>query len=184
MLERGDRRSILIRYLPDLLQNEERDFAWAASADLEQLGYVPLDGEPPALWNGAWRRVAPVGSFEERAISADFGPDVRLTGFALDTANARPGGYYRLRLDWILARPATRSIFAEMRLAHGDERETITLQRDEIEPSILRAGPWSTYHAVSIPAGTAPGEYALDVAVIINNGTAGVARLGQIVVKE
>jgi hypothetical protein len=184
MLERGDRRSILIRYLPDLLQNEERDFAWAASADLEQLGYVPLDGEPPALWNGAWKRTAPVAPFEEHAIGADFGPDVHLTGFALDVANAHPGGYFRLRLDWLLARPATRSIFAEMRLARGAETETFTLKRDEIEPSVLRAGPWSTYHAVNIPPGTAPGDYALDLAVIINNGTAGVARLGQITVAE
>ncbi|MCC7207506.1 MAG: hypothetical protein IT323_09375 [Anaerolineae bacterium] len=177
MVERGDRRSVLVRYAPDVIGLGLYGDVWTEESAFAPLGYAPLAWES-SPFTDVWRRTVPIGPFEDHALDAAFGPDVSLTGVALDRANARPGGFFRLRLDWNLARPAARSLFAEARLAGGDT--LFTLQRDEIEPSVLRAGPWSTYHAIGIPADVAPGEYGLDLAVIINNGTAGTARLASV----
>jgi hypothetical protein len=168
MLERGDGQSALIRYAPDWLLTDDNTVisveALATNAAWVRLGYAPVAGT-----EGAFQRKTTIGQFVDQPVSADFGPDIRLVGAALDQPVLKPGQLVRVRLDWDFARPASRPVTVELRLA-GPDRE-VASAADEYEPRVFRAGPWSTYHTLIVAPDAASGPAQLFVSVMVNNGT-------------
>jgi hypothetical protein len=173
MLERGDKRSILIHYAPDFLPSAQD----SAQAELLDPDLLALLGYQKVGETGFYQRSKPIGQFVSQPADVPYGPDIRLTGLALD----EQAGLLRVRLDWQLDRPASKPVTVELRLA-GDKGE-ITAARDDVAPGVLPAGASSTYHALSIPAESAPGQATLQIGLIISNGLVARAPVAQIALR-
>jgi len=170
MLERNDIESILTRYGPDVLfiggKGEVK-----SDKPLTQWGIrlvYNLIEEP-----GFFKRSVPIGTFVDQPANIPYGPDMRLVGLALDQPSLKPGQLLRVRLDWELARPADRPVTVDLQLTA--DNKTLAQARDEFAPSVFQAGRWSTYHTITLADNVQPGSLALNVAVIVNDGT--VARV-------
>jgi hypothetical protein len=178
MIERGDVRSALVRYAPDVLVTstvtEISPEKLASEPAWKRFDYhqTPRSSDPRA-----YQRGVAVGQFVDQPVNADFGPDIRLVGAALDQPALKPGQLVRVRLDWDFARPASRPVTVELRL-NGPDRE-VASAADEYEQRVFRAGAWSTYHTLTVAPDASGGQAQLFVSVIVNNGT--VAR--QVVAK-
>lgn len=166
MLERGDWRSALVRYAPDM-------FRLPAANPWDEVLLARLDYRPDAA-PGMLRLRMPLGPFAPSSAAPDepmnisFGPHIRLTGMALDRVSVEPGGVVRIRLDWMLARSATTPVSVDLRLA--DAQGLAEDIRDEIAPGVLREGAWSTYHALVVPPSSLPGEARLTLGVRVGSG--------------
>ncbi|MCC7447204.1 MAG: hypothetical protein IT324_07295 [Anaerolineae bacterium] len=168
LIERADYRSLLIRYAPETLivYNSPPQDRFSASA-WTQLDYRPANKEY------MFRRNALIGTFVDQPANIPYGPDMRLVGLALDQSSLRPGQLLRVRLDWELARPADRPVTVDLQLTA--DNKSLAQARDEFAPSVFQAGRWSTYHTITLADDAQPGSLALNVAVIVNDGT--VARV-------
>ncbi len=171
LIERNDLQSALIRYAPDLLVPDSSSALepeiLTTNQGVKRLGYVAVNQTDEQKY--VFRRSTTIGQFVDQPVSADFGPDIRLVGAALDQPALKPGQLVRVRLDWDFARPATRPVTVELRLS-GPDRE-VASAADEYEPRVFRAGPWSTYHTLTVAPDAASGPAQLFVSVIVNNGT-------------
>jgi hypothetical protein len=170
MIERGDIQSALIRYAPDVLI-------------MDGTGRI----NPEQLFTGSWvrldyrlldrsivyKRNTPIGTFIDQPANVPYGPDMRLVGLALDQTSLRPGQLLRVRLDWEFAHPADRPVTVDLQLTA--DNKSLAQARDEFAPSVFQAGPWSTFHTITLADDAQPGSLTLDVAVIVNDGT--VARV-------
>ncbi len=166
MIERGDIQSTLIRYAPDLLITT--DSARIPAKSLSTGGWAYLDYRPIDR-PGMYIRYTEVGHFADQPANVPYGLDVRLVGLALDQASLRPGQLLRVRLDWDLARPASKPITIDLRLESGEF--VLAHSHDEYAPSIFEAGRWSTYHTLLLSNEAWPGPVTLNVGVIVSDGT-------------
>ncbi|MGQ9584246.1 MAG: glycosyltransferase family 39 protein [Anaerolineae bacterium] len=98
--------------------------------------------------------------------SALFGGLIRLVGYDLDDAEARPGGYLSLTLHWQAVETPARSLAVFVHLADGEGN--IVAQDDGIPAEgRLPVTGWlpgehvSDPHDIAIPEGAPPGEYRL-----------------------
>lgn len=167
MIERGDHRSALVKYLPQaILVDRTFDPVYFFGAEtLEQLGYGLSEGGREWQLN----KPEPREGFSRRSFEFRFTPDVSLSAVALDTPPA--GGLQRVGLYWRLERSALRPIRVHFRVVQ-DGLETATFE-DEIAASILRAGSVETYHALPLPAGVSGEDAQIYLNLIINGGHAG-----------
>jgi hypothetical protein len=170
MIERGDIQSALIRYVPDAIVTGNagrlrvRDLNSPAVA---RLGYHVGD------LSHVYIRGAAIGSFGDIPATANFGPDIKLSGAALDQTSLKPGQLLRVRLDWQFARPASRDVTVDLWLVSGQGDQYILAHAsDTYVPSIFRAGPYSTYHALTVVESAWSGPVTLQAAIVINNGVA------------
>jgi hypothetical protein len=148
MRERGDFWSILIRYAPQVFGTEDKRLL--EPKVLAGLGYEIYDDlstiVPPQTWTHIRDTKTETGAWRTRTIDQAFGPDIRLASWAYDEAVSQPNGVTRLRLDWQMRISADQAITVYIEAMRGDK--TIASTRDEVAASILRAGPWSTYHVL------------------------------------
>lgn len=169
MIERGDMQSALIRYAPDVIvigngRLRTRDLNSPAVA---RLGYRPDERSDNYI-----RGVA-IGDFATTPIAANFGPDIKLTGTALDQSSLKPGKLLRVRLDWQFVRPASKDVTVDLRLITGQgDQYVLAHANDTYAPSIFRAGPYSTYHTLTVVESAWSGPVILQVAIEINGGVA------------
>lgn len=171
MIERGDIQSMLIRYAPDILITTDRGRIPAqdlASGAWARLGYR-LTANP-----NTYRRYSQIGSFNGQQADIAYGPDIRLVGYALDQPSLRPGQLVRVRLDWDLARPASKPISVDLWLESGDY--VFAHATDEFASNVFEAGQWSTYHTLVVDRTAWPGLLTLRVGLIVNDGV--VRRVG------
>jgi hypothetical protein len=168
MIERGDTRSALIRYAPDVLiltnigRIQAKDLR---TPSLARLGYVESDQK------GIYSRTMPIGQFRESPASISYGPDIQLTGFALDQASVAPNGLVRVRLDWQFGRPATKPVTIDIQLVSGEF--ILSHSIDSYDPEIsdtLKVGPYSTYHTLTVDKSAWAGPADLQVTLLANNG--------------
>jgi len=166
MLERGDGHGVLIRYAPKLIVDHEPSPMDVDDPALKQLNYakLPQDESPLTLYAGA----AGTGNFVDQSADVTYGPDIRLTGFAFDHSAIKAGDTLRLRLDWEFARPASRSVTVELRLQN--DQGTVVEVREDLDAALFPAGPYSSYHLVTVPTAVTAGSLRLQAAVIINKG--------------
>jgi hypothetical protein len=170
LIERDDRRSVIVAYLPD-------SFTWPldwigdanVEAVLDEIGYSGVDGVFTHEHQQA--TFAPVVLAEG---GLRYGPDIHLVGVAADKPTGYifvPGDLLRVRLDWSLERPAPRPVMLDIRLTTAQGEIGATL--DHVAPSSFRAGLYSTYHAIRLDGDRAryAGESTLTLAVRINDGT-------------
>ncbi len=165
MIERSDIQSILVRYAPDVMYVGEsgKINADTISSFGKQLSYRQTD-QP-----GFYKRSIPIGTFVDQPVNIPYGPDIWLVGLALDQPSLRLGQLLRVRLDWELPRPADRPVTVDLQLTA--DNKTLAQARDEFAPSVFQAGRWSTYHTLTLADNAQPGSLALNVAVIVNDGT-------------
>jgi hypothetical protein len=171
MLERGDRRGVLIRYAPEVIVlNGPFDPLLEGDA-LVRLGYQTYGA------TDVWRRVEEAGRFVTYRVATDYGPHMRLETLALDKQPPAPGDLLRLRLDWQMTRAADAraEVLIEVRLRR-DEQVLATV-RDVIGAAVLPAGSASTYHALRLPPEAGPGAVTVEVGVRVNGGWLGRERL-------
>ncbi|MEP7286270.1 MAG: hypothetical protein ABI947_10935 [Chloroflexota bacterium] len=168
MIERGDVQSSLIRYAPDVLlttptgrirPTDLRAGAWA------RLNYQP--GSEPNIYV----RKAIIGQFVDLPTNFRYGPDIQLTGLAIDQTSLQPGQLLRVRLDWQLSRAASKPVTVDVRLSSGDY--LLAHSRDTFEPSIFKVGAWSTYHTLTIIKDAWAGPVSLDAGLIVSEGLVG-----------
>jgi hypothetical protein len=170
MIERGDIQSMLIRYAPDILITTDT-------------GRIPAQGLVAGAWArlgyrlienpNTYRRYSQIGNFVAQRADIPYGPDIRLVGYALDQLSLRPGQLVRVRLDWALARPASKPITVDLWLESGDY--VFAHATDEFASSVFEAGQWSTYHTLVVDRAAWPGLLTLRVGLIVNDGVIGRA---------
>jgi hypothetical protein len=175
VLERGDKRSILIRYAPDFLPSAQD----SAQAELLNPDLLALLGYQKVGETRFYQRSKPLGQFVSQPADVPYGPDIRLTGLALDKQTA--SGLLRVRLDWQLERPASKPVTIELRLTGGTG--DISAARDDVTPGVLLAGASSTYHALRIPTDGTAGQATLQIGLIISNGLVARAPVAQIALR-
>ncbi len=170
ILERGDVQSALVRYAPDIIvigntgRLRARDLS---SSTVARLGYHASQR------SDVFERANPIGSFADVPITANFGPDIVLTSAALDQSALKPGQLLRVRLDWQFARSASQNVTIDLRLVSGNgDQFLLAHSTDTFDPSVFRAGTYSTYHTLAVVSNAWPGPVKLVVAVVINNGVA------------
>ncbi|MFN8420087.1 MAG: hypothetical protein U0528_12720, partial [Anaerolineae bacterium] len=150
MIERGDYHSVLLKYAPDTV--------------LFLKDLLPEDPIVDRLWSTEVEirseRILPIGAFIDQALSADFGPHLKLIGAGVDATSEEA---IRVHLDWQIARAAAQPIMIRLRLDDGKEVE------DTFEARVFRMDNYSTYHLLS---GSRTAKL-LHVTVMINDGTVG-----------
>jgi hypothetical protein len=163
-------QSALIRYAPDYLIAGD---SWRitvkglASGAWARLDYRPVDE------GGLFQRYSTTGQFADQAANAAYGPDIRLTGLALDQSTLQPGQLLRVRLDWEFARPASKTVTIDLWLESGEY--VLAAATDSYEASVFEAGRWSTYHTLTLDREAWSGPVTLRVGVIVSSGV--IARL-------
>jgi hypothetical protein len=175
IIERGDIQSMLIRYAPDILITT--DTGRIPAQDLASGAWARLDYRLIENPN-TYRRYSQIGNFVAQRADIPYGPDIRLVGYALDQPSLRPGQLVRVRLDWILARPASKPITVDLWLESGDY--VFAHATDEFASSIFEAGQWSTYHTLVVDRAAWPGVLTLRVGLIVSDGVverAGVTKV-------
>ncbi|HVO42465.1 MAG TPA: hypothetical protein VMT34_07570 [Aggregatilineales bacterium] len=176
MLERDDPGSALVRYVPDRILPDPRFSIHDLTNDpnWKRLGYE-------AQADGSYVRTRAIGAFQDRPADAIFGPDLRLTGIALDQAVLRPGAIVRIRLDWRIARAASLPVTVRLRLEDGD---WIYAANDDQRPQpTFAAGDYSTYHVLTLDSDAPPADYDLTIGVLIGDGIIGPVRVATVTVK-
>jgi hypothetical protein len=169
MSERGDSHSVLVRYAPDAVY---ADLSSCADSFSESSAWHILSYRAVPFWRDInasdsveavyYRRAYPIGTFADHRANLPYGLDLRLVGYAIDQTGIASGYPVRVRLDWQIARPASRPITVELRFGGATFRDTFAA-------GVFRAGTYSTYHAISAPV--ASGDVPISLAVIVNNGT-------------
>lgn len=167
MIERGDYRSALAKYLPHaILVDRTFDPAYFFGPEtLAQFGYrLSEDGRK-------WLLSGPKSGegFNLRPFEFRFTPDVSLRAVALDSPPA--GGLQRVGLYWHLERPALRPIRVHFRVMR--ERAEAAIFEDEIAASTLRAGLVETYHVLPLPVDVSGENIQIYLRLIINGGRTG-----------
>lgn len=184
MLERGDRRSILVSRAPDVLT---LPVSWLDDAPSLRETLTRLDYEVYDQASGTYLRVVnpQAGPFRPEQRDLAFGPDIRLTGIALDQMEIAPDSVLRLRLDWQIARPASRPVGVDLRLITPADEGEIAAIRDEIAPGVFRAGAWSTYHALRAARFTQGQAQKADLwlALSVNDGTIARVKIAEIAIQ-
>jgi hypothetical protein len=185
MLERQDTQSMLIRFAPDVVfasTNTRIKPADLTTGLLKLLKYTPSPDTEAGT--SMFVRNVKLGEFAPTVALSDplsiYGPDIRLTGYSLDQARLMPGQVMRMRLDWLLNRPASKVVTVDIWLRSGDY--ILAHAHDTYDQTVFRAGPYSTYHAL-VPisdAGAWAGPVTVDVAVIVSDGAIARHTIAQI----
>jgi len=181
MLERADWQSLLVRYAPDALilnGTGHIDPKLLSSGDDARLDYRPVGANSLGT---LYLRQSATGLFEERTADVAFGPDIRLIGLAIDRSDVLPGGVVRVRLDWQLERDADKPVVVDLGLASGEW--LLAHSRDTFDPGVFKAGPYSTYHTLSVLDSAWDGPVSLEVTVLVNNGIVARASVATLEVK-
>src|SRR5260221_7027545 len=117
ILERGDTESALIRYAPDVMVIG--DTGRIHAKDLSSVGVARLQYSDKGQ-AGMFVRGVAIGSFADLPADAQYGPDVHLSGMALDQTSLKPGQVFPVRLDWQLARQADKPVTVDLWLRSGE----------------------------------------------------------------
>jgi hypothetical protein len=156
MVERGDIRSMQVRYTPEIYASDRLKNGSQSRFDLRSYDSVIL-GECHAEFN----------KFVNRQVNAAYGTDIQLVGMALDQSTLTPGQLVRVRLDWKFARPASKPVTIDVWLVSGDYVHARTT--DEFAAHVF-ADEWSTYHALTLAKDAWPGPVTVMVGVIVSDG--------------
>lgn len=189
-VERGDYESLIIATAPDVIY---------FNAENEHLGLLNLRGETLRALNYQktidvrvdagqregdefWSRRADVGEFgDSQNVDLDFGPDVQLTGYAIDRARPQAGEIVRIRLDWNLDRPPTSSITVQLSLLDNTGNPVVSIF-PIFDEDVWESLELSTYHALAIPNDVLPGRLRILVALDYKAAIIGENEIGTVVV--
>ncbi len=116
MIERGDIQSMLVRYAPDVISIEGG--GRVSADDLSSGAVVRLDYRTDG--SGIFVRKSSIGQFRDYPANAVYGPDIVLSGLALDQSTLKPGQLLRVRLDWQFSRAASKPVTVDLRLRSGE----------------------------------------------------------------
>lgn len=142
----------------------------AARAFLDQLTRVKTFNQPAGTFGGPvthFYRMLP----QQHTADADFGGQVRLVGYDLETGTAQPGGAITFRPYWRIATPPDDNYSMFLHLYPADEI-TLLAQADGApttpeRPTLIWDDPDELYlgwdHAIALPPDLSPGDYRLAV---------------------
>ena len=133
---------------------------------------LPIDYTQISPW--LWQRQHPVQPFEPvTSANLVYGPDVTVTGIALDRERLVPDMLLRMRLDWHFDRQPEAQMNLNISLLDATRNPVVS-----VFPVIDAES--TTYHALHIPQDLAPGVYDLMVAVDYLAGSLGVHTIRQL----
>lgn len=178
MIQRGDTASALVFAAPDFVLAREEDASVTDaifSSGARALGYTQVSGD-------LWQREASIVPFMPVVPSGiAYGPDITLTGYALDRERVEPGEVLRLRLDWSLARPPEEAITLNLSLIDVNGSPAVTVFQT-IEQSAWASLTPTTYHALRLPDGVSFGVQQVSVSVDYRAALLGRADISRVLV--